>query len=148
MPCESVAATLTQKRAVFLAFSSREVTSDQMRKIGIHYIIYRGAGVMTYVCKITRLSKLHRGGGKKSQKICGCSPRKTVIHPPSPVAGTPMNNADMVIITNVYDWNERKKVYLKSLPTLADDVSVLRLEDFNADRLAAVFLRDRVVHKN
>jgi len=33
--------TLTQKRAVFPAFSSREVTLGQMRKIGIHFIIYQ-----------------------------------------------------------------------------------------------------------
>jgi len=33
--------TLSQKRAVFPAFSSREVTLGQMRKIGIHFIIYR-----------------------------------------------------------------------------------------------------------
>jgi len=33
-------ATLTQKRAVFPALSSREVTLGQMRKIGIHFIIY------------------------------------------------------------------------------------------------------------
>jgi len=32
--------SLTQKRAVFLAFSSREVTSGRMRKTGIHFIIY------------------------------------------------------------------------------------------------------------
>ena len=40
MPGESVVTTLTQKWAVFPAFSSREVTSSQMRKIGIHFIIY------------------------------------------------------------------------------------------------------------
>jgi len=40
-PCESVDTTLTQKQAVFPAFSSREVTIGQMRKIGIHFIIYR-----------------------------------------------------------------------------------------------------------
>jgi len=32
---------LTQKREVFPAFSSREVTLGQMRKIDIHFIIYR-----------------------------------------------------------------------------------------------------------
>jgi len=37
----SVVTTLTQQRAVFPAFPSREVTSGQMRKIGIHFIIYR-----------------------------------------------------------------------------------------------------------
>jgi len=36
MPGESVVTTLTQKRAVFPA---REVTSGQMRKIGIHFIL-------------------------------------------------------------------------------------------------------------
>jgi len=40
MPGESVVTTLTQKWAVFPAFSSREVTSGQMRKIVIHFIIY------------------------------------------------------------------------------------------------------------
>jgi len=40
MPDGSVITTLTQKRAVFTAFSSREVTLGQMRKIGIHFIIY------------------------------------------------------------------------------------------------------------
>ena len=38
---ESVVTNLTQKRAVFPAFSSREVTLSQTRKIGIHFIIYR-----------------------------------------------------------------------------------------------------------
>jgi len=33
-------ATLSQKRAVFPAFSSRDVTLCHMRKIGIHFIIY------------------------------------------------------------------------------------------------------------
>jgi len=33
--------TLTQKRAVFPAFSPREVTFSQMRKIGVHFIIYQ-----------------------------------------------------------------------------------------------------------
>jgi len=33
--------TLSQKRAVFPAFSPREVTSGQMRTIGIHFVIYR-----------------------------------------------------------------------------------------------------------
>jgi len=41
VPGESVVTTLTQKRAVFPTFSSREVTSGQMRKIGIHFITYR-----------------------------------------------------------------------------------------------------------
>jgi len=42
--------TLSQKRAVFPAFSSREVTLGQMRKIGIHFIIYRSScvGVRDY----------------------------------------------------------------------------------------------------
>jgi len=40
IPGESTVTTLTQKRAVFPAFSSREVTSGQIRKIGIHFIIY------------------------------------------------------------------------------------------------------------
>jgi len=39
MPAGSAFTTLTQKRAVFPAFSSREVTLDQMRKIGIHFFI-------------------------------------------------------------------------------------------------------------
>jgi len=42
MPGQSVVTILTQKRAVFPAFSSRGVTSGQMRKIGIHFIIYLG----------------------------------------------------------------------------------------------------------
>jgi len=37
----SAITSLTQKRAVFPVFSSREVTLGQMRKIGIHFIIYR-----------------------------------------------------------------------------------------------------------
>jgi len=36
----SAITTLTQKRAVFPAFSLREVTLGQVRKIGIHFIIY------------------------------------------------------------------------------------------------------------
>jgi len=35
-----ISATLSQKRAVFPEFSSREVTLGQMRKINIHFIIY------------------------------------------------------------------------------------------------------------
>jgi len=34
---------LDAERAVFPAFPSREVTSGQMRKIGIHFIIYQQA---------------------------------------------------------------------------------------------------------
>jgi len=41
----SVITALTQERAVFPAFSSREITSGQMRKIGIHFIIYPVARV-------------------------------------------------------------------------------------------------------
>jgi len=41
MPGGSVVSTLTQKRAVFPAFSSCEITIGQMRKIGIHFIIYQ-----------------------------------------------------------------------------------------------------------
>ena len=41
MPGGSVVTTLTQKRAVFPVFSSRDVTLGQMRKIGTHSIIYR-----------------------------------------------------------------------------------------------------------
>jgi len=44
MPGRSVVTTSMQKRAVFPAFSSREVTLGQMRTIGIHYIIYRTHG--------------------------------------------------------------------------------------------------------
>jgi len=44
MPGGSAITTLTQKRAVFPAFSSREVTIGQMRKIGIHFIIHPGIG--------------------------------------------------------------------------------------------------------
>jgi len=40
MPGKSVVPTLAQKRSVFPAFLSREVTSGQMRKIGIHFIIH------------------------------------------------------------------------------------------------------------
>jgi len=40
MPGGSVVTTLTQKRAVFPAFSSREVTLHQLPKIGIHFIIH------------------------------------------------------------------------------------------------------------
>ena len=40
IPGGSVITTLTQKRAVFPTFSSREVTFGQMRTIGIHFIIY------------------------------------------------------------------------------------------------------------
>jgi len=43
LPGESVVTALTQKRAVFPAYSSREVTSGKMRKIGIHFIIYHNA---------------------------------------------------------------------------------------------------------
>jgi len=35
-----ISTTLSQKRAVFPAFSSHEVTLGQMRKISIHFIIY------------------------------------------------------------------------------------------------------------
>jgi len=45
MPGRSVVTTLTQKRAVFPVFSSRDVTLGQMRKIGIHFIIYLLAGI-------------------------------------------------------------------------------------------------------
>jgi len=41
MPGGSVVITLAQKRAVFPAFSLREVTLGQMCKIGIHFIIFR-----------------------------------------------------------------------------------------------------------
>jgi len=34
---------------MFLAFSSREVTLGQMRKIGIHFIIYRFCVKMEFV---------------------------------------------------------------------------------------------------
>jgi len=52
MPGGPVVTTLTQKRAVFPAFSSRVVTLGQMRKIGIHFIIYPGEGA--HSCHVER----------------------------------------------------------------------------------------------
>ena len=59
--------TLSQKRAVFPAFSSRKVTSGQMRKIGIHFIIYRiGLDINTgwirvdiFIGRLATLSRKH-----------------------------------------------------------------------------------------
>ena len=61
MPGGSVVTTLTQKRAVFPAFSSREVTLGQMRKTGIHFIIYREAVVEMTQLRL-RSSSFHEHG--------------------------------------------------------------------------------------
>jgi len=67
MPGGSVVTTLTQKRAVFPAFSSHEVTAGQMRKIGIHFIIHRMAG------------QFSRGKGIRKQTV-GLLRNNDIVH--------------------------------------------------------------------
>ena len=53
-----ISATLLQKRAVFPAFSSREVTLGQISKIGIHSIIYPHCDVTFRKLKTKKFFKL------------------------------------------------------------------------------------------
>jgi len=54
--------TLSQKRAVFPAFSSREVTLGQMCKIGIHFIIYLLRMITSFVNPV-------QGGDKLAEQV-------------------------------------------------------------------------------
>ena len=55
----SVVSTLMQKWAVFPAFSSREVTLGQMRKNGIHFIIYPFSDSHVEHATLVRIDNTH-----------------------------------------------------------------------------------------